>query len=89
MIISGTRIQDWQSIDNLQHIFGSSLRTLKFSLAEELLTSDSATQSIPNAGRLKGTLEDRVYLISKLPALETLNGTKVRVFGEQTAAGLV
>jgi hypothetical protein len=78
--MNDTKVQDWQSIDNLQTLFGSSLRTFKFSLAGELVTSNATNDaSIPDVRRFKGKLEDRIYLIPKFPGLETLNGTTVSI----------
>jgi hypothetical protein len=80
IVMNNTRVQDWQSIDNLQILFGLSLRTFKFSLAEELVIPDAAKDTDPpDARKFKGKLEDRIYLIPKLPGLETLNGTTVSI----------
>lgn len=87
IVMNDTRAQDWQSIDNLQISFGSSLRTFKYSLASQLLTPIQETNPASDAGKFKGTLEDRVYLIPKLPALEALNGTKVSIIEKMISAG--
>jgi hypothetical protein len=78
LIMNDTRVQDWQSVDNLQILFGSSLRTFKFSLAEDVVIPNTTNDAhTPDIRRFKGKLEDRIYLIPKLPGLETLNGTTV------------
>ncbi|KAJ9114361.1 hypothetical protein QFC20_001504 [Naganishia adeliensis] len=71
IILNDTQITDWQSIDHLQTMFGRTLRTFKYSL------SPSARSEGKVGKTFTGTMDDRVYLIAKLPALETLNGTLV------------
>lgn len=73
IILNDSQISDWQSIDHLQTMFGRTLRTFKYSL------SPSARSEGKVGKTFTGTMDDRVYLIAKLPALETLNGTLVSV----------
>lgn len=71
--MSDTRIIDWQSIDHLQLLFGKTLKTVKYSISQEARAAREREGKV-----FSGTIEDRVYLIAKLPALEKHNGTTVR-----------
>lgn len=74
IIMHETHVTDWQSIDHLQTMFGRTLGAFKYSICEESRTAPVEEK----VGKMfTGTMDDRVYLVAKLPALETLNGTSV------------
>ncbi|KAJ9107911.1 hypothetical protein QFC19_002654 [Naganishia cerealis] len=77
LILNDSQVQDWQSIDNLQSTFGSTLKTFKYSVAKELQNEVLALQDAVKRKLFQGRLDDRVFLIAKLEGLETLNGTPV------------
>lgn len=77
LILRGSQVRDWESIDNLHAMFGASLRTFKYSLSGDSQDEPLHSQESGKRKSFQGRSDDRVFLIAKLGGLENLNGTTV------------